>query len=806
VDTLKQDLRYSLRTLMKHRGFTAIAVLTMAVGIGANTTLFSAMDAVVFRPFSFPNQERLMAIWEYNPEVGIIRGSVSPANFNEWREHSRSFDQIAAISTDYFDLSQGDQPERFMGYKVSPGFFEVLGAKALYGRTLEPGDDQPGNERVIVLKHSLWRSRFSSDPQLVGQTITINGKTFTVIGVMPPDFNFPFNAGEMWAPLVFTPQQWAMRGNHFLQVIGRLKPGVGQEQASEDLNLMAKRDAELYPETNGGRSVRILSLTEDAARGARMYAPVLLASVAFVLLIACANVANLLLVRVASRQKEIAIRQALGASRRALIRQLLTDSILLTLLGGGLGLFLSVWGLKGLARGIPESFAKFIPGWPHMEINLTAFVFTLVVSIATGLLCGFIPAVQASRVNFNDVLKEGGRSGSDQSSRRRARSFLVVSEIALSVILLIGAGLIIRSFVEMLRSDLGLEPSNVLTMQISLPQDGYATDEARAAFYREFVNRVAAQPGVAAAGAVGTLPMEGSSNSRGFSKIGETVFPQNKRPVITWRVITPAYLEAIGTRLREGRDITQEDRAGAARVALVNEAFARRFLPGREPIGKLFTADGGDPFQIVGVVDNVMDEDFDQMREPEVYVPHAQDPWRTMYLVVKGSSAPAALTASVRSELNRLDPTIPLFNSKLMTQLIDDRISPKRLATAMLGCFALIALLLAAVGLYALTSHTVEQRTHEIGVRMALGAQASDVVRLVVGQGIGLAAIGIGLGLAGAFGVTRLMSNLLFGVSATDPLTFFGIALVLAVVVALACWIPARRATRVDPMIALRCE
>jgi putative ABC transport system permease protein len=300
--------------------------------------------------------------------------------------------------------------------------------------------------------------------------------------------------------------------------------------------------------------------------------------------------------------------------------------------------------------------------------------------------------------------------------------------------------------------------------------------------------------------------MEGSNNSRGFSKIGETVFPQNKRPVITWRVITPAYLEAIGTRLREGRDITQEDRAGAARVALVNEAFARRFLPGREPIGKLFTADGGDPFQIVGVVDNVMDEDFDQMREPEVYVPHAQDPWRTMYLVVKGSSAPAALTASVRSELNRLDPTIPLFNSKLMTQLIDDRISPKRLATAMLGCFALIALLLAAVGLYALTSHTVEQRTHEIGVRMALGAQASDVVRLVVGQGIGLAAIGIGLGLAGAFGVTRLMSNLLFGVSATDPLTFFGIALVLAVVVALACWIPARRATRVDPMIALRCE
>jgi putative ABC transport system permease protein len=445
----------------------------MTLGIGVNTTIFSAIDATLFHPFSFANEQRLIMVWERNPEAGYQRSSVAPGNFWDWREQNRTLDDLVAITQHSFDLTEGDQPERFSGYEASAGFFDALGVKALYGRTFTPEEGQPGNDQVVVLKNTLWQRRFGGDPNIVGRTITLNRKNFTVIGVMPEGFNFPFNGGELWAPMVFHPQAASNRGSHFLQAMGLLKAGVTLEQARDDLAAIAARAAEQFPQTNSGITVNVLSITQDATRGSRMYGPVMLGAVGFVLLIACANVANLMLVRGAGRQKEIAIRLAMGASRWRLIRQLLTESLMLSFAGGALGILLSVWGIRGLARSIPDEFSRFIPGWHNLGINRTAFLFTLVVSVLSGLLFGLVPAIQSTKTNFNEALKEGGKGSSGKASRNRVRSAMVISEVALSLVLLIGSGLMIRSFVEMLRSDFGVDPANVLTIEVSLPNERY---------------------------------------------------------------------------------------------------------------------------------------------------------------------------------------------------------------------------------------------------------------------------------------------------------------------------------------------
>jgi putative ABC transport system permease protein len=806
LEGLFHDLRYSWRALNKNRGFTAIAVLTMAVGIGANTTIFSTLDAVVFRPFSFPDQDRLVTIFEHNPEVNIIRGSVAPANFNDWRDQASSLDNIAALRTETFDLSKGDQPERFTGNLTSVSFFDVLNVKPAYGRTFTFEDGRPGKNQVVILKHSLWQSRFGADPNIIDQPITLNGQSFTVIGVMPADFNYPFNGGELWAPLVLSPKLQASRFDRFLNVIGRLAPGVDIDQARQELNSIAAHAAILYPESNAGRAVRITSITDDATRGARPYAPIMMASVAFVLLIACANVANLLLVRAASRQREVAIRLAIGASRFRLVRQLLTESVLVALLGGAVGLLLSVWGIEGIARGIPESFSRLIPGWQHLQMNKTTFLFTFGASIFTGILCGLIPALSSTRMNVNENLKEGNKGGPALGANNKARNFLVVSEVALSLVLLIGAGLMIRSFVQMLQSDFGVNPSDLLTMQLSVSGDRYSKPEQRSNFYREVIHRVSGLPGVSDVAAASTIPMGFINNGRMFTSIGEKVFPQSKRPYSAWRAVTPEYLAAVGTPLHKGRNFTDQDIAGGPRVAMVNEAFARRFLPDEEPIGQQFKIDERTSIEIVGVIANVMNEDMDDLQEPVVHVPYAQEPGAGVYLLVRGHSNPTELTRAIRNEVAALDKSLPLFDVKPMTSVIDDRVSPKRLATLLLGCFAVIALLLAGVGLYAVMSYSVAQRTHEIGIRTALGAQSRDVLRLILKQGMFLAGIGLVIGLATSFGVMGTLSSLLFGVSATDPLTFGSITFLLAGVTVLACYIPARRATRVDPLTALRNE
>jgi putative ABC transport system permease protein len=792
--------------LLKSPAFTLVAVVTIALGIGANTTIFSAINAVVLAPFSYPNQDRLVILWERNLEVGIYRGSVAPANFFDWRDQNQTFEQLAAISQNYFDLTDGDQPERFAGYAVSPSFFDMIGVKAAIGRTFRPEEDQPGRNQVVVLKHSLWKNRFGGDASLIDQTITLNNKVFTVIGVMPEDFNYPFNGGEMWAPITLGPKEQTDRASQYLQVLGLLKPGATVEQAAEDINSIALRAGQIYPESNRGRTVHVISMTKDAVRGANMYSPILMASVGFVLLIACANVANLLLVRATTRQKEVAIRLALGAGRVRMIRQLLTESLLLAMLGGGLGLLLSLWGIGALAKAIPENFSKFIPGWQHLGIDKTTLVFTLAVSLVTGLIFGLVPALQATKMNFNEALKEGGKGTSGSGSHNRARNVMVISEIALSLILLIGAGLMIRSFVEVLRSDFGVNPTNVLSMQVSLPAERYAPSQQRINFFDQLISRVSALPGVSRVGAVGILPMSGNNSGRSVASAGQSVFSKEKQPITSYNTATPGYFEAVGTELLRGRGFTEADRADTRLVALVNEAFVSRFFADQDPIGQQLKLDGEKPLEIIGVVANIMNDDMDSKAEPNMYVPYAQNSWRSMFLVIRATDDPARLASAVRSEVSAIDKTPPVFNVKTLEQSIDERISPKRLATFLIGFFAIIALLLAAVGLYAVMSYAVTQRTHEIGIRMALGAQAGDIFKLVVGQGFMLTAIGLTLGLAGAFLMTRAMAQILYNVTASDPLTFIGVSLLLAAVALFACYIPARKATKVDPMVALRYE
>jgi len=806
MNTFWQDLRYGIQVLRKAPGFTAVAVIIIALGIGAVTTIFSSMNAVVFEPFSFPNQERLVAVLERNLEIGIQRGSVSPGNFIEWSEQSQSFDHLIAISQNYFDMTDSDQPERFAGYKVSAGFFDALGTSAAYGRTFLPEEQQAGRHQVVVLKHSLWQSRFGANPEIINQTITLNRERYTVIGVMPEEFNFPFNAGEMWSPLVFDPKDRTDRGHHYLQVLGRLNPGVTIEQARLDLNRIAVRAAEQYPETNAGRIVHVLSMTEDAVRGASTYAPFLLGSVGFVLLIACTNVANLLLVRSSSRQKEIAIRLALGASRFRLIRQLLTESLLLAFAGGALGLLLSVWGIEGLATGIPDSFSKFIPGWHKLEIDKTALVFTLIISVLTAFLCGLIPALQATKINLNEALKEGSKGHSGKSARNLTRSILVVFEVAMSMILLIGAGLTIRSFVELLRSDLGVNPNGVLTMQVSLTSEKYSPPQQRVDFYEQLLARLGTLSDVTKAGAVSHLPMGGNSMGRTLLSAGQTQFTKGRQPAIEYCVATEGYFEAAGTQILRGRNFTGYESSEGPRVVLVNEAFAKRFFAGEEAVGQQLKIDDGKPLEIIGVTQNVMNDDMDDLAEPNIYVAYTQDPLRSMFLVIRASSDAGPLTSAVRSEVSNIDKTLPVFNVKAMRDVINERLSPKRLATFVFGVLAVIALALAAVGIYAVMSYAVSQRTHEIGIRMALGAQPRNILQLVIRYGLTLTLIGLAIGLAGAFALTRAMSRILYGVTSTDALTFAGISFLLALIALAACYIPARRATRVDPMVALRYE
>src|SRR6266540_313360 len=812
LEEVWQDLRYGGRMLWKNPGFTLVAVITLALGIGANTAIFSVVNGVLLRPLPYYEPERLVMVWADRPilqaQIGMPDFPVAVADFVDWRNQNHVFEQMAALRTQRMNLTGGGEPESVIGLRASAGLFTLLGARFTTGRAFLPEEDRAGADRVVVISHGLWRQRYGADPKLIGQKIMLDNEAYTVIGVTAPDFQFP-RRGEvpsyfgvsttvyLYMPIAFTPAQLNDRLSSYLGVIARLNPGVSVGPASAEMNAIARRLTEQYPQTNTDKGVRLTLLHQQAVGKARTALLVLLGAVGFVLLIACANVANLLLARAAGRQKEMAIRASLGASRWRIVRQLLTESLLLALSGGAAGLLLAWRGVDLLLAIAPDN----LPRAYDIRLDTRVAGFTLLGSLLTGIVFGLLPALQASKTNLSETLKEGGREATGLL-RRRLRGSLIVSELALAFVLLMGAGLLIRSFVSLTEVDPGLDPRRVLTMTIMLPPAKYVGSQA-ADFFQQTLERVRTLPGVEAAATVNPLPLSGAHASSGFSIEGRPS-PTDQTFNAGVRIIIPGFFKTFRVPLVNGRLLAESDAANATPVVVINESLARNYFANEDPLGKRITLDA--TRVIVGVVGDVKHSALDEEAKPEIYGPMAQSPTPFMSLAVRASSDPMQMVAAVRGQVWAVDKDQPVSNIETMERLMAKSVAPRRFNLLLLGVFALVGLALAGVGLYGVISYTVTQRTREIGVRMAMGAQRGDVLRLVIGEGMKLAFIGALLGLGGALALTHLLKTLLFGVSATDPLTFIAIAAALIIVALLACWIPANRAAKVDPMIALRID
>lgn len=805
METIWQDLRFGLRMLAKSPGFTLVAVLTLALGIGANTAIFSVVNAVLLRPLPYPESEGLVRIWE--DPGNIAKNFVNPRNYADFRDQNQIFEQVAAISTQSTNLTGEGEPERVINARVASGFFSILRINPALGRTFLPQEDQTGNEHVAVLSHSLWQRRFGADPKAIGQTLMLNGESLTIIGVMPAGFSFPVGI-DLWTPLVFTPEQMAdsSRGSHFLSVIGRLKPQRTVEQAQAEMDTIYHRLRQQHPESLAKWKVHVFSMYQDSVGGVKSSLFTLLGAVCFVLLIACANVANLMLARATTRQREISIRTALGASRARLIRQLLTESVLLALVGGALGVLLGWGGIKLLVHLDPGT----IPRLDEIDIDRSVLIFTSLLSLLSGVIFGLAPAWQSSKIDLNKALKEATGRGSIGGGQAYLRQLFVVAEVALSLVLLVGAGLMIRSFIRLGQVELGFNPENVMAMRVALPRSRYADRPPQIAFYRQVVERVKALPGVQSAALVSDPPISGSVGlwQNGFGIEGRPALPPGQGNSAYLRWTTPDYFKTLGISLLKGRLLTEADNQDTPWVTVIDEAMARRYFPNEDPLGKRVVVYWSEqrPREIVGVVSHVRQTSLDYEAGPHMYIPYYQTPLNYATLLVKTPTDSTALAASIKSEVLAVDRQQPVYAVTTMKQIIAASIAERRFHLTLLGIFAGVALVLATVGIYGVMSYAVTQRTPEIGIRLALGAQASDVLKLVIGRGLLLTVIGVGIGLAAAFALTRLMSGLLFGVSPTDPMTFTGIALLLTLVSLLACYLPARRATKVDPMVALRYE
>jgi predicted permease len=800
--SLVQDLSYGLRVLWKNPGTTLAAVFALALGIGANTAIFSLVNALTLRPLPYERPNELVL-------AGYAEHEAAPANFLDWRSQNQSFAQMAALSFWSASLSSGDRPEFVRGFQVSPALFPMLGVKPAQGRVFLPEEEQPGRENVLVMSHGLWERRFGSDPSLVNKIVMLNGVSYTVVGIMPPDFEF-YNPSDVWIPLSFTPEEAQRRTAGNLIVLGRLKPGVSIQQAQGDMTNLSHRLEQQYPQTNANVGVRLVSLHEQLIGPVRPALMMLLGAVFFVLLIACANVANLLLARAVSRQKEMAIRAALGAGRTRIIRQLLTESVMLALTGGALGLLLASWGVRFLVSGLPPGLSTSLPVGHGIGIDGPMLGFTLLISLVTGVVFGLAPALNISKPDLNDTLKEGGRGTAGSSGGRRLRSILVVAEMALAVVLLIGAGLLIRSFTRLLNVNPGFDSNNLLTMGISLPPGKYAQDAQVNNFYTQTVERLKALPGVQHVGLTSHVPLSGSNRVRGFDIEGRSQ-PGENGTIANYRVVSPDFFATLGIPLKRGRAFGEQDKEGGKGVAVVNEVMVRRYFGGEDPVGKRLrrASPNGEPLpwlEIVGVVGNIKHNSLQAQPSAEVYVPYLQNPSRDLSVVLRSATDPQGIITAATQQISGVDKEQALKNVLTMNEIMTRSLALNRFTTYLLGIFSVIALVLAAIGIYGVISYSVTQRTHEIGIRMALGARRAHINKMIVRQVMRLAAIGIGIGVVAALGLMTLLTGLLYGVGSADPITFGGTILVLGLVAFAAGYFPARRATQVDPLTALKYE
>ncbi|MCY1021023.1 ABC transporter permease [Pyxidicoccus sp. MSG2] len=814
-----QELRHAARMLARHPGFTAVALFTLALGIAANTAIFSVADAVLFSPLPYATPDRLVMVWGMSPNRD--RQTVSPANFLDWRAQTESFEGMAAFSHVPFNLAGDGTPEVVRGASVSANFFQVLGTPAALGTTFLASAEGAGAPNTVVLGHGLWKRRFGGDPRVLGRMLRLNDVSYEVVGVMPERFEWPTvvpthvsaaDAPQLFVPAVHrdipqlgtdtTQDTSAWRDGNYLRVVGRLKPGVTLEGASRELDTIAARLAQEYPESNARSGIGLVPLREQLVGNVRSALWVLLAAVGLVLVIACANVANLFLARASARRQELTVRLALGARRSQLVRQLLTESVLLALAAGALGLLLALWGMDALLALVPPE----LPRLGAVGLDGRVLAFTLLTSLATGVLFGLVPALQASRPDLNGVLRQGG-GGRFSGAGQRSRGALVVGEVALAVVLLISAGLLLRSLWSMQAVELGFRADGVLTWRVSLPAAEYPDDARQAAFFQRLQERVEALPGVKSVGAVSDLPLGGDNIWRVMDIEGQPRPEAGDERSVGFQVVTPGYFRTLGIPLKRGRDVASSDRADTQLVVLVNESTARQYWPGQEPLGQRIRlgSDSDAPWRtVVGVVGDVRQGGALKEPRPEVYVAALQDTFHFILFTARTEGDPARLVSGVREAVAALDPNLAIAQVRTMEEVIASAMARPRFLSTLVALFAVLALLLAGVGLSGVIAYMARQRTQEIGIRMALGARPVDVLRLVLGRGMRLALAGVGLGLVGAWAATRGMASQLYGVSATDPLTFGGLALVVMAVTLVATWLPARRATRVDPLVAMR--
>jgi putative ABC transport system permease protein len=808
MDWISADVRYGLRSLMKRPGATSIALLTLALGIGVNTAIFSAVDSILLRPLPFKDPDRLVSVWEQSPALGIQQNQAAPANFFDLRNQSQVFEALGAYGPLDINLTGDGEPERLDGQLVSANVFSILGVAPALGRTFLPNEDQPGREHVAVLSDALWQRRFNGDPSILNRTVTLNGESFTIVGVMPRGFFFPLRETALWVPWAMEPDQASGRGDHYLGLVGRLKPDITVERANADLAAIGQRLSVEYPRANEGLGFIARSLHRDYVGDLRLPMLILFGAVGLVLLIACANVANLLLAQATTRRKEIAIRIALGARRWTIVRQMLVESLLLAGGGGLLGVLGAFWGVQALAKLLPESLSKL----QGVTIDARVLLFTLGVSVLTAVVFGGLPALLASRTTPGATLSDVARDMAGGTSGRHVRRVLVVSEVALAVVLLVSAGLLIRSFQLLRQVDAGFQTENALTMRMVLPFPKYAKQEARRAFFDEVLRQVKEVPGIEAAGVITFLPLSFNGMNFSFSVEGRPAPSDMKLPFALFRVVSPEYFRAMGIPLLRGRFFEAHDMPDVTPVTVIDRRLAERYWPGEDPIGKRLKVGPADSpnawLTVVGVVGDVRQTGLYEQRL-EFYVPYMQERRSFMAprdLVVRTKADPALIAAAVRNAVWKVDKDQPVSNVRTMDQVFAAAISGERFQALMLGLFAALALVLACVGLYGVISYSVVQRTHEIGVRMALGAQPVDVLTLVIRQGMLLTFAGLVVGIVAGTFVTRVLTDMLFGVTPRDPLTFAGVPVLLLLVAFLACYVPARRATRIDPLEALRYE